>query len=301
MVSRSPWNWRVVVGSLAYPLLLLGGVTVTGLALESGVSPFLGITFVLTAAAFMVWGLEFLLPYRLDWRPRWRRFGLDLIHTLLSSGGTSKLVEITLIAWVVSASGELDGSAIWPGHLPLALQFVIAILVAEFGAYWIHRFCHGTSLGWRIHLVHHTAPSLHFLASGRTHPLNTVLVFGAQALFLSLAGAGGTVLAMVSVFTSINGFLQHANADLRPGALNLVVSTSDFHRWHHSAQLEESNTNFGNNLIVWDRVFGTVFLPSGQRDVEQVGLSDMDVPESYGAHLLAPFRDFEPSARGEHG
>jgi sterol desaturase/sphingolipid hydroxylase (fatty acid hydroxylase superfamily) len=127
------------------------------------------------------------------------------------------------------------------------------------------------------------------------------LVFGAQALFLSLAGAGATVLAMVSVFTSINGFLQHANADLRPGLLNVLVSTSDFHRWHHSARFEESNTNFGNNLIVWDRVFGTIFLPQGGRVVERVGLSDIDVPETYGAHLLAPFRTFEPSAGGEHG
>ncbi len=38
---------------------------------------------------------------------------------------------------------------------------------------------------------------------------------------------------------------------------NLLFTSSDQHRRHHSAIFAESNTNYACNAIVWDRLFGT--------------------------------------------
>ena len=46
--------------------------------------------------------------------------------------------------------------------------------------------------------------------------------------------------------------------------------------------------NYGNNLIIWDRMFGTRFLPPG-RDVGDLGLVNRDYPTSFVAQLRAPF------------
>jgi sterol desaturase/sphingolipid hydroxylase (fatty acid hydroxylase superfamily) len=78
---------------------------------------------------------------------------------------------------------------------------------------------------------------------------------------------------------------------MRLGPLNWFFSMAELHRWHHSTLLEESNTNFGQNLIVWDIVFGTRFLPKDREPPEAIGIGDMpDFPMDYWGQLLSPVR-----------
>lgn len=53
--------------------------------------------------------------------------------------------------------------------------------------------------------------------------------------------------------------------------------------WHHSVEFEESITNFGSNIAVWDHVFGTFHHPGGAP--ERVGLDDLEVADSFLAQL----------------
>ena len=69
----------------------------------------------------------------------------------------------------------------------------------------------------------------------------------------------------------------------------------DLHRWHHSKEIQESNNNYGNNLIVFDRLFGAYFHPERQevpsRQIEEIGLINPGYPEGYLGQLTAPFKD----------
>jgi len=60
------------------------------------------------------------------------------------------------------------------------------------------------------------------------------------------------------------------------------------HRWHHSMIIKESNKNFGNNLIVWDLLFGTWHLPKAKK-VEQLGLINRNYPLGLIEQLKSPF------------
>jgi sterol desaturase/sphingolipid hydroxylase (fatty acid hydroxylase superfamily) len=63
------------------------------------------------------------------------------------------------------------------------------------------------------------------------------------------------------------------------------------HRWHHSRTLAEANTNYGSNLIVWDLVFGTFFLPRDRQPPAAIGIGNMpEFPTRYLAQLASPFR-----------
>ena len=69
----------------------------------------------------------------------------------------------------------------------------------------------------------------------------------------------------------------------------LVFTTPTWHQVHHSLKLEQSNSNFGCVVILWDRVFGTF---DGSREIERLG-SGSGEPLSIKTQLTMPFRSDE--------
>ena len=66
---------------------------------------------------------------------------------------------------------------------------------------------------------------------------------------------------------------------------------TELHRWHHSPDLAEGNHNYGGNLIVWDVVFGTRFLPPDREPPRTIGIGDMPAfPRGLLWQLAVPFR-----------
>ena len=61
------------------------------------------------------------------------------------------------------------------------------------------------------------------------------------------------------------------------------------HRWHHSRVVAESNSNFGNNIIVWDILFGSRFFPA-DREVAALGLEQRGYPQDFISQMATPFR-----------
>jgi len=53
---------------------------------------------------------------------------------------------------------------------------------------------------------------------------------------------------------------NHGNVRVPPGLdaiLRWLIVTPDMHRVHHSIDPKETNTNFGFNFALWNRLFGT--------------------------------------------
>ena len=95
-------------------------------------------------------------------------------------------------------------------------------------------------------------------------------------------------LGLYVVCYALNGFFQHCNVDIRLGILNYLISGPELHRWHHSMVKEESNHNYGNNLIIWDRLFGTWYLPT-EREVQELGLDNRAYPTTFLKQMTVPF------------
>ena len=283
---------RAVLGYGGYALILGGALVGGALGLRSGWSAVVVPAVLVPSVALLCGGLERLQPYTATWRPGVRSFSIDLVHALVSAFGMAPLVRSGALVLVVALGATFQGDPAatpWPDHWPLALQVVAAVLLADLGAYCAHRFMHLTRIGWRVHVVHHSPTRLNFLASARSHPFNVVLTLGAETGLVLALGANPETLAMMTVFKGCNGILQHSNIDLRPGALSWLVATNEVHWWHHSVDLDESNRNFGNSTMFWDRVFGTYFLPTDRPPRTEVGVADAAVPERYLSHLVTPF------------
>ena len=176
---------------------------------------------------------------------------------------------------------------LWPRALSVWLQVALMLVVAELLRYPLHVAAHNTKTLWRLHAVHHSPKKLYWLNVGRFHPAEKALHYTLDTLPFLLVGVGPEVVALYFVFYAVNGFYQHSNVDVRYGPLNYLVSGPELHRWHHSKQIDESNRNYGNNLIVWDLVFGTWFLPRDAR-VGDLGLLNRDYPPDFVGQMTAP-------------
>jgi sterol desaturase/sphingolipid hydroxylase (fatty acid hydroxylase superfamily) len=166
-----------------------------------------------------------------------------------------------------------------PEH-PFALEVGVAasIFVAgDFMLYWSHRLFHMIKPFWALHALHHRPEVLTPVTAFRFWPPETAVHLGAFALGEGIALGiashflGQEVIAArlagVNVFLAAwyLGFshLRHSPIPLAfPVWLSSWLVSPQMHQAHHSCDPVHQNRNFGTALAVWDRLFGTYYLPN---------------------------------------
>lgn len=286
--------FRAMVESVIFPAVLVGGLFGAWGLDRLGWSEQLVVFTVVASAALLLLALQRLLPAVPDWRHWGPDAGTDLAHLLFNSVFTTVLGTGALAAGLylgLALAGDVAHASLWPTTWPMIPQLALALVVSEFFAYWLHRISHLWAPLWRFHAMHHSSERLYLLSSSRSHPLHVVFTYVLQILPIALLGAPEQTLMMLSVFTPVHGLMQHANIRMRTSPFNLVFSTCDLHRWHHSVVPEEEHSNYGNNLVVWDHVFGTYLRPRDRFAPEAVGLKDIpQFPRTFLGQLASPFR-----------
>lgn len=290
MRDRGEWLFARTV----FPVSMAAAIAVTLWLLHDGVSPAVAFVPASFGAYALVALCERILPYHEGWLHSRGDLRVDVKHFLASGVAAIELLRPFALAGAVALAGWLSrrhGSGLWPNDWPLWVQLPLALVVGELFMYWVHRLTHEVPFLWRFHATHHSAPRLYWLNSVRFHPLDLAASFFCWYVPLIALGASETLIALYTLVTSVHGVFQHANLPLRLGPLNWVFSMAELHRWHHSPLLEESNSNFGQNLIVWDVVFGTRFLPRNRVPPSEVGLPDLPgFPTTWWAQVMAPLR-----------
>lgn len=279
-----------MVAVLAYPLVVLSALVAHALCLRNGVGLHAATYGPVLFGALAVTLLERGFPHRGDWLPNRADVANDAAYMVLVQALLPRflgfLAAVSLLGILRAQQLTLDGP--WPQHWPVIAQALLMMVTAEFMRYWVHRLAHRWTPLWQLHAVHHSPHKLYWMNVGRFHPLEKALQYLFDTLPFILLGVSEQVLAMYFVFYAINGFFQHCNIDLRLGFLNYIISGPELHRWHHSKLIEESNHNYGNNLIIWDLMFGTWFLPR-DRQVGDLGLVNREYPLSFSGQMKTPF------------
>ena len=289
----APHRGEALFSWTIFPIALFGSVALSIAALESGGSASLAVLLGLGFGYLVVIAGERIHPYVSDWNRSHGDIATDAAWggTGLATGALFGVVTTAVGAFVGSLLSAWFGSSLWPEAWPLAAQLVLAVVVVEFFHYWIHRFEHEWDWLWRVHATHHSAPRLYWLNALRFHFLDTALLnLGFIAPLVAL-GAPAPVFTLWIVVSTVHGICQHANMQIRCGPLNWIFSMAELHRWHHSRLVQESNTNYGQNIILWDIVFGTRFLPSDRTPPKDIGIANLPAfPMTWWAQLLSPLR-----------
>lgn len=296
---------RVVDGTLTYgtfPLVFGSVMAVAVYGMGRGWDPVATAMTLTGVVVLLLLVLERIHPYHQEWQRGHGDIRTDLVHNFVNFWIPEVYTVVFVGVFTVGAAwlSETAGMRFWPEAWPLLAQLLLALVIGEFGTYWIHRLMHENAFLWRFHGVHHSAPRLYWLNAGRFHPLD---LFAQQFLGVTplvLLGADIRIIALHTLFTAVHGMFQHCNVDIRLGPLNWVFSMAELHRWHHSKHIEEANTNYGANIIWWDVVFRSRFAPTDREPPTEIGIAALpNFPGGYWAHLLSPFRwkDIEKSAR----
>ena len=286
--ARGRWARVVMVGS--YPVTMAACMTVLVTLMGAGVHVTLASYAASATGAVLVTWHEARLPYRKVWHPSSGEIRSDATFMVALHMMMPYLLGLAitfwLVEWLETTDRALDG--LWPHRLPVVVQVVLMLLIIDFVRYWIHWSLHRFVRLWSFHAVHHSPHRLYWVNSARVHPFEKLAHFTIDIVPFVLLGVSKETLAVYYVLWGVTGFYQHSNCDVRFGPLNYVFSGPELHRWHHSELIAESDNNYGNVLIIWDLIFGTWFLPKGQR-VERLGLINRDYPMSFLAQMRTPF------------
>ena len=282
---------KTIIVRISYPFLMGGAVIGHYLCVHNNVNLHIAVYVPVLIAALIITGLEKKLPYRSDWQAKKNDVINDASYMVLIQIILPRffgfLIAMMLLRTANTQEWTID--SIWPHEWPVILQAMLVLITAEFMRYWLHRFSHNWNPLWQLHAVHHSPHKLYWMNVGRFHPLEKSLQYVFDALPFIFLGVSENVIAIYFVFYAVNGFFQHCNIELRLGFLNYIISGPELHRWHHSKLIEESNNNYGNNLIIWDVIFGTRYLPK-DRQVDELGLVNRHYPMNLIEQLTAPFK-----------
>lgn len=140
------------------------------------------------------------------------------------------------------------------------LKIVIAFIVLDFSIYLQHLIFHYISILWRIHKVHHADMDIDVTTGLRFHPLEMILSMLIKMVVVAIIGAPVLAVIIFEIILNASSLFNHGNIKLPrifDKILRFFIVTPDMHRIHHSTIVNETNSNFGFNFSIWDRLFKT--------------------------------------------
>ena len=140
--------------------------------------------------------------------------------------------------------------------IPLWAMWILTFIMIDLVFYVYHRMSHRTRFLWAIHLSHHSSEEMNFAVSFRQAwfgPISKIPFF----MTLPLLGFDPTIIAVAGVMSTLWGIVGHTQIVDKLGPLEWVFNTPSHHRVHHGSNKQYIDKNYGNLLIIWDRMFGT--------------------------------------------
>lgn len=211
--------------------------------------------FVGVLGAMALW--EALAPRRADFAGPRRRWPANLAFAVFGTLVGRVLVPGGAAAFALHAQGQGWG---FLAGAPGFVAIPAAVVLLDLAIYFQHRIFHRAPLLWRLHRMHHSDLAFDTTTGIRFHPLEIALSLAIKLAVIAATGAPPEAVVIFELLLNGSSLFNHANIAMPAGlerALRLIVVTPDMHRIHHSWRRDETDSNFGFCVSVWDRLFGT--------------------------------------------
>lgn len=176
-----------------------------------------------------------------------------------------------------------------PIWIKLLLSVMVLDLIAQYG---VHYFLHKVRWMWRLHLVHHTDKNVDVTTGTRHHPLDFLLRELFALIAIVVMGMPVGFYFFYRILSILFTYWTHANINLPlwiDKGLAYLIVTPNMHKFHHHYQLPWTDSNYGNMLSIWDRMFGTYVYEDPEKIVFGVDIADHTDDENLKTQLFMPF------------
>lgn len=182
-------------------------------------------------------------------------------------------------------------------NIPEPIEWLLSMLLLDCLIYWQHRIFHLVPWLWRLHRVHHADQDIDITTGSRFHFIEIWLSMWIKIAAIIIIGISPIAVLLFEIILNASAMFNHSNVYLNLKADTLLrkwIVTPDMHRVHHSVYPQETNSNYGFCLSIWDRWFNSYKEQpkDGHHDM-LIGLSlfRQSKEQSIWKMLTQPFRE----------
>ncbi len=230
--------------------------------------------FTLILVSMAIWEIK--KPKKRLTQPKLYRWTNNLGLVLLNSVLLPFTLPFLAISFAYLMQNNHVGLFYW-FNIPAWLNVVCSLLLLDVVIYWQHRLFHKTPLLWRLHRVHHADQDIDVTTGSRFHFIEIWLSMLIKLATIALLGISPLAVFVFEIILNASAMFNHSNVSLSyrmDDRLRKWIVTPDMHRVHHSIHRNETDSNYGFCLSVWDRWFGSyISQPKGGHENMTIGIN----------------------------
>lgn len=203
--------------------------------------------------------LEFLAPRRELQHVKAKRWFTNWIIVFIDSA----VLRLLFIGAAVGAAewASINNYGLFNAiETPLWLAVLLSFIILDFAIWFSHWASHKVPLLWAVHRMHHSDVDIDVSTAIRFHPIEIVLSMVWKIAIVVALGAPAIAVLIFEIVLNGAAMFNHSNLKIPVSVdryLRWLIVTPDMHRVHHSAMHQETDSNYGFNLAIWDRLFNT--------------------------------------------
>ena len=209
---------------------------------------------------FICWNIENIAALTLDYK-KWKHAFLNA-RFILTNSPIQILMGIAFVSNMQWTAKHHFGLAYYfPTFHSQFILFVVTFLLLDLGEYFYHVIMHKVKRLWMFHLVHHSDKVVDVSTTLREHPGENIIRLSFTLLWVLLSGAVFWALVLRQIIQVFTTLFAHMNCRLPnkiDSVLGAVFITPNLHQVHHHYQQPYTDSNYGDVLSIWDRLFGTL-------------------------------------------
>lgn len=236
-------------------------------------------------------GAEAIKPRRRRKYSRWLRWPANLGMITLNSLMLRLFFPFLAVDVAMILERESEGS-----FLPYPLMVFLGVAILDFVIYLQHVLFHAIPFFWRFHRMHHTDLDFDVTTGVRFHPVEIALSMGIKIGAVFLFAIPALAVLIFEVLLNATSMFTHVNWKISFGidrVIRFFFVTPDMHRVHHSVNPIETNSNYGFNFSIWNRLLGTYrSQPKLGHEEMEIGLKEFQDPLylKFLQLLIVPFK-----------
>ena len=108
-------------------------------------------------------------------------------------------------------------------------------------------------------------------------------------ILIAIIGPSIALVIIFEIILNASSIFNHGNIKITEKydiLLRKLIVTPNMHRIHHSKEEKETNSNYGFNFSIWDKVFGTYKKNAEKGNNLILGLEEFKDPKTKSIYML---------------